>query len=72
MVELNNEIRNFFSTVVAFLFLINLTLAISTIGELEIFVTILLFSICPSIILFFAYLSKDPRNPRNKPNDQDN
>ncbi len=72
MLELNNETRNFFSTVVVFLFIINLSIVISNIGEMSIFLTLILFSIFPSVILLIGYVSKDPRNPRNKPQDQEN
>lgn len=72
MVELNNEIRNFFYTVVAFLFFINLSITISNIGNETILGFLIIFSIFPSVILLIGYFSKDPRNPRNKPRDQEN
>lgn len=69
MLELNDEIRNFFSTVVIFLFIINLTIAISC-GGIN-FVMLIFFSIIPSVIFLFGYISADLRNRKKKPQDQD-
>lgn len=70
MLELNNETRNFFSTVVVFLFIINLTIAISC-GGIN-FITLIFFSIIPSVIFLFGYISADYRNRKEEPQDQEN
>ena len=73
MAEINFETRRFYTTVVVFLFFINVSIIISNVSDdntalpLSIF-----FSLFPCICFLFMYFSTDSKNRIKKQQDQEN
>ena len=73
MVEINFETRKFYSTVVVLLFFINVSIIISNfIDDYNAIGISFLFSLLPCMCILVNYFSKDSRDPRYKPQDQEN
>ena len=73
MAEINFETRKFYSTVVVFLFFINVSIIISNfIDDYNAIGFSIFFSLLPCICFLINYFSKDSRDPRYKPQDQEN
>ncbi|QEE14613.2 hypothetical protein DSAG12_00426 [Promethearchaeum syntrophicum] len=72
MAEINFATRKYYTTVVLLLFMINLTIVISSSGDTGIFMALIFISIIPSICFVLNYLSPSSRNQKKLSQDEEN